>query len=75
MNQENSEVELLVSYNRQPFNVAQIPFEDSHQVCYIRIYVPCVICVGNFVLCMVEVSGIMGNCLDYEMPTFQGIHS
>ena len=25
-------MELLVSYNRQPFNVAQIPFEESHLV-------------------------------------------
>ena len=33
VNEENSEVELLVSYNRRPFNIAKIPFEDSHQVC------------------------------------------
>ena len=32
VNEQNNEVELLVSYDRQPFNVAQIPFEESHLV-------------------------------------------
>ena len=32
------EVELLVSYNRKPFSVARIPFEDSHQDYYVGTY-------------------------------------
>ena len=28
-------MELLISYNRKPFSVAKIPYEDSHQVCVI----------------------------------------
>ena len=35
---DTSEVELLVSYNRQPFNVARIPFEDSHLAYYVGSY-------------------------------------
>ena len=33
-----SEVELLVSYNRHPFDVARIPFEDSHDSYYVGSY-------------------------------------
>ena len=28
-------MELLISYDRKPFSVAKIPYEDSHQVCVI----------------------------------------
>ena len=38
VNEDTSEVELLVSYNRQPFNVARIPFEDSHYSYYVGSY-------------------------------------
>ena len=35
---DTTEVELLVSYNRMPFNVARIPFEDSHDSYYVGSY-------------------------------------
>ena len=38
VNKDTLEVELLVSYNRQPFNVARIPFEDSHDNYYVGSY-------------------------------------
>ena len=38
LDDNTGEVELLVSYNRKPFNIARIPFEDSHQSYYVGSY-------------------------------------
>ena len=38
LDDDTREVELLVSYNRKPFNIARIPFEDSHQNYYVGSY-------------------------------------